>query len=57
MSTCGECKGFTREQIYIGYYLCRTNSDEGTQYLVKEKAHGCENHKQKKQTKQEKKDE
>ena len=55
--TCGQCKGFTREQVYIGYYLCKTNSDENTQYIVKEKAQGCSNHSPKKQTTQEKKDE
>ena len=54
---CGKCKGFTKEQIYVGYYLCRTNSDENTQYVVKEAAHGCSNHEPKKHTKQENKDE
>lgn len=56
MSTCGECKGFTKEQIYIGLYLCKINSTDEVQYLVRNTASSCSNHKQKNKQ-QEKKDE
>ena len=45
--TCEKCKGITKEQVMIGYYLCRFNTDENIQYTVKPAAKCCSNFKQK----------
>lgn len=45
--TCGTCKGFTKAQIMIGYYLCGVNSTKDVEYIVKPTAKCCDNYKQK----------
>ena len=55
--SCGSCKNITKEQVMIGYYLCRFNSTEDVQYSVKTTAQACSNYNKKRTVKQEKKDE
>lgn len=47
---CSKCKGFTKETVYIGYYLCKVNTTDDTKYGVKPNATCCCNFKEKKQT-------
>ena len=54
--SCGTCKNITKEQVMIGYYLCRFNSSDEVQYSVKPNALECASYKPRKE-KQEKKDE
>ena len=49
--TCEKCKGITKEQVMIGYYLCRFNTDENIQYTVKPAAKCCDKYNPKKQEK------
>lgn len=55
--SCGTCKNITKEQVMIGYYLCRLNSTEEVQYSVKTTAQACSDYKTKRIVKQEKTDE